>query len=61
VGWLAEHGHRPEHGARPLRRTIGRELDRRLSRMLLAGELRSGQRVTVDVADGATTLELTAS
>ena len=61
VGWLAEHGHRPEHGARPLRRTIGRELDRRLSRMLLAGELRSGQRVTVDVAADATILELIAS
>jgi ATP-dependent Clp protease ATP-binding subunit ClpC len=49
VGWLAERGHRPEHGARPLRRTIGRELDRRLSRMLLAGEVRPGQRVRVDV------------
>jgi ATP-dependent Clp protease ATP-binding subunit ClpC len=66
VGWLAERaeagaGHGPGHGARPLRRTIGRELDRRLSRMLLAGELRAGQRVTVDVADGGDALELLAA
>ncbi|MGH3566092.1 MAG: ATP-dependent Clp protease ATP-binding subunit [Pseudonocardia sp.] len=61
VGWLAERGHRPEHGARPLRRTIGRELDRRLSRMLLAGEVRAGQVVTVGVAADGGALELVAS
>ncbi|HXV93307.1 MAG TPA: ATP-dependent Clp protease ATP-binding subunit, partial [Pseudonocardia sp.] len=49
LGWLADRGHRPEHGARPLRRTLGRELDRRLSRMLLGGEVGPGQRVVVDV------------
>jgi ATP-dependent Clp protease ATP-binding subunit ClpC len=45
VEWLAQRGHQPEFGARPLRRTIGRELERRLSRMIIAGELRAGQRV----------------
>jgi ATP-dependent Clp protease ATP-binding subunit ClpC len=45
VDWLAERGYQPEFGARPLRRTIGRELERRLSRMLLSGELVAGQRV----------------
>ncbi|HVL85886.1 MAG TPA: ATP-dependent Clp protease ATP-binding subunit [Pseudonocardia sp.] len=60
VGWLAERDARPEHGARPLRRTIARELDRRLSRLLLAGGLRAGQRVTVDVAAGGDALELVA-
>nr|MBA2694762.1 hypothetical protein [Actinomycetota bacterium] len=34
-----------------LRRTIGRELDKRLSRMLLAGDLASGRQVTVSVVD----------
>ncbi|MDQ2710477.1 MAG: AAA family ATPase, partial [Actinomycetota bacterium] len=50
VDWLAVRGYQPEFGARPLRRAIGRELERRLSRMLLAGELSSGQtvRATVD-------------
>jgi ATP-dependent Clp protease ATP-binding subunit ClpC len=42
LAWLADRGHRPELGARPLRRTIAREVDRPLARMLLAGELRAG-------------------
>src|SRR5918997_3681612 len=51
VDWLAERGHQPELGARPLRRTIARELDRRLSRMIIAEELRPGERVVVEVVD----------
>ena len=56
LDWLAEHGHRPELGARPLRRTIARELERRLSRLIIAGKLGSGQQVEVDVADGELTV-----
>jgi ATP-dependent Clp protease ATP-binding subunit ClpC len=56
VDWLAERGFQPEFGARPLRRTIQRELDNRLSTMLLAADLAPGQLVTVDVADGRLTL-----
>ena len=52
VDWLAEHGHQPEFGARPLRRTIQRQLGNRLSSLLLADELHAGQRVRVDVAPG---------
>jgi ATP-dependent Clp protease ATP-binding subunit ClpC len=52
VAWLAERGHEPQFGARPLRRAIQREVDNRLSRMVLGGELSPGQQVTVDVADG---------
>ncbi len=59
IDWLAARGYVPEYGARPLRRTIARELDRRLSRALLAGELRGGQHVAVTVADS--TLVLTIS
>ncbi|OIJ64096.1 ATP-dependent Clp protease ATP-binding subunit [Streptomyces mangrovisoli] len=51
VGWLAEHGYQPEYGARPLRRTIQREVDNQLSRLLLQGGLGEGGRVTVDVED----------
>ncbi|MGH3833922.1 MAG: AAA family ATPase, partial [Pseudonocardiaceae bacterium] len=50
IDWIADRGYQPEFGARPLRRAIGRELDRTLSRMLLAGELRDGQDVRVSVA-----------
>ncbi|NUS13508.1 MAG: ATP-dependent Clp protease ATP-binding subunit [Streptomyces sp.] len=52
VEWLAEHGYQPEYGARPLRRTIQREVDNELSRLLLDGRLGEGGRVTVDTADG---------
>ncbi|MDO0924949.1 ATP-dependent Clp protease ATP-binding subunit [Streptomyces sp. TG1A-8] len=52
VDWLAERGHQPEYGARPLRRTIQREVDNRLSRLLLDGRITEGGRVTVDVRDG---------
>ncbi|UVS79829.1 ATP-dependent Clp protease ATP-binding subunit [Actinokineospora sp. UTMC 2448] len=51
VAWLARRGHQPEFGARPLRRTIQREVDNRLSRMLLDGTLSPGAHVRVDVAD----------
>jgi ATP-dependent Clp protease ATP-binding subunit ClpC len=47
VDWLARRGFRPESGARPLRRTIQREVDNRLSSMLLDGRLLTGQHVTV--------------
>ncbi|WP_369392971.1 ATP-dependent Clp protease ATP-binding subunit [Streptomyces sp. CG1] len=52
VDWLAERGYQPEYGARPLRRTIQREVDNQLSRRLLNGTISEGGRVTVDVRDG---------
>ncbi|MEV0594880.1 ATP-dependent Clp protease ATP-binding subunit [Nonomuraea cavernae] len=54
--WLAGRGYQPEFGARPLRRTVQRELDNRLSTMLLTGEVREGGRVTVDVENDQLTL-----
>ncbi|MGW7079952.1 ATP-dependent Clp protease ATP-binding subunit [Streptomyces sp. NPDC054866] len=56
VDWLAQRGHQPEYGARPLRRTIQREVDNRLSRLLLDGQLPAGSRVLVDVDDDALTI-----
>ncbi|MFI7020923.1 ATP-dependent Clp protease ATP-binding subunit [Streptomyces sp. NPDC050164] len=52
VEWLAESGYQPEYGARPLRRTIQREVDNELSRLLLDGRVAEGGQVTVDVEDG---------
>ncbi len=60
VDWIAEHGYQPEYGARPLRRTIQREVDNHLSRMLLEQQLSPGQRVTVDARDGRLTFDVTA-
>ena len=53
IDWLARRGFQPEFGARPLRRTIQREVDNRLSSMLLGGELSPGQHVTVAEEGGA--------
>ncbi|MGW7402543.1 ATP-dependent Clp protease ATP-binding subunit [Streptomyces sp. NPDC054833] len=50
---LANIGHQPEFGARPLRRTIQREVDDRLADLLLSGQLNAGDRAVVDAADGA--------
>jgi ATP-dependent Clp protease ATP-binding subunit ClpC len=50
--WLAEHGYEPQFGARPLRRTIQREVDNVMSEMLLDGRLSPGQHVKVDARDG---------
>ncbi|MBM7412533.1 ATP-dependent Clp protease ATP-binding subunit ClpB [Clavibacter michiganensis] len=55
--WLAERGHDPLYGARPLRRLMQREIDDRLARELLAGDIRDGDAVRVDLApdgDGLT-------
>ncbi|UGT55447.1 ATP-dependent Clp protease ATP-binding subunit [Nocardia asteroides] len=51
VDWLGERGFQPEFGARPLRRTVQRELDNRVSRLLLDGGLEPGATVRVDTAD----------
>jgi ATP-dependent Clp protease ATP-binding subunit ClpC len=57
VDWIAEHGYQPEFGARPMRRTIQREVDNPLSKMLLDGQTLPGQELTVDVRDGQLTFE----
>ena len=49
---LAKKGYDPVLGARPLRRTIQREIEDALSEKILFGELVAGQIVVVDVAPG---------
>ncbi|MGP8303856.1 ATP-dependent Clp protease ATP-binding subunit [Streptomyces inhibens] len=51
VDRLTQSGHQPEYGARPLRRTIQREVDNPLSRLLLDGALSAGDAVRVEVKD----------
>jgi ATP-dependent Clp protease ATP-binding subunit ClpC len=52
VAHLGEEGFDPEFGARPLRRAIQRLVENQLSRMLLAGELEPGDRVTIGIKGG---------
>jgi ATP-dependent Clp protease ATP-binding subunit ClpC len=49
---LAKKGYDPVLGARPLRRTIQREIEDMLSEKILFGELTAGQIVVVDTAPG---------
>ena len=59
--WLAERGYDPAYGARPLRRLIQQAIGDRLAKKLLAGEIRDGDTVHVDVAEGGEELEVTAA
>jgi ATP-dependent Clp protease ATP-binding subunit ClpB len=54
--WLADHGYDPIYGARPLRRLMQKEIDDRLAKQLLAGNIRDGQSVRVDVASDGDSL-----
>ena len=47
--WLAEHGYDPAYGARPLRRLIQKAIGDQLAKKLLAGEVRDGDTVRVDI------------
>ena len=53
LDWLAEAGRQPGFGARPLRRTIMRELDNRVSELVLSGGVGPGDTVQVTASDGA--------
>ncbi|MET7614382.1 ATP-dependent Clp protease ATP-binding subunit [Streptomyces seoulensis] len=48
---LIAHGHQPEFGARPLRRTIQSELDNRIAELLLSGQTEPGDTIVADVKD----------
>ncbi|HVM32170.1 MAG TPA: ATP-dependent chaperone ClpB [bacterium] len=52
LAYLAEKGYDPVFGARPLKRLIQTELVDKLALKLLDGEIKDGQKVTVDVKGG---------
>ena len=56
--WLAARGYDPVYGARPLRRLMQKEIDDRLARAILSGEVRDGQAVRVSLAEGGDALEV---
>ena len=49
--YIAEQGFDPVYGARPLRRFIAREVETKIGRALLAGDVRDGAEIRVDLAD----------
>jgi ATP-dependent Clp protease ATP-binding subunit ClpB len=50
-GLIARSGYDPVYGARPLRRYIQREVETRIGRALLSGQIMDGATITLD-ADG---------
>jgi ATP-dependent Clp protease ATP-binding subunit ClpC len=51
--WLSQKGYDASLGARPLRRTIQREVEDVLSEKILLGEFRAGQLIVVDTEEDA--------
>ena len=49
--WLLEKGTDLKYGARPLRRAIQRYVEDELSDMILKGELKNGENVSIDVVN----------
>jgi ATP-dependent Clp protease ATP-binding subunit ClpB len=56
---LVEHGYDPAYGARPLKRTLQREVENPLAMKVLSGEVAEGDTVVVDADDGEITFQRT--
>jgi ATP-dependent Clp protease ATP-binding subunit ClpB len=56
--WLASKGFDPIYGARPLRRLMQQQIDDQLANLVLAGSVRDGEHVLVDVANDQNGLSL---
>ena len=54
--WLAEKGYDPAYGARPLKRTIQKNVQDPLAERILAGEVYDGEVVHISAANGALTI-----
>lgn len=52
IEMLAEKGYEPEYGARPMKRLIQKEIENRLSELMLKGDFVSGSAITAKVKDG---------
>ena len=59
--FVANQGYDPVYGARPLKRYLQRELETRIGRKLIAGDVPDGSEVAVDVRDGQLVLEVRAA
>ena len=54
--WAAEKGYDPVFGARPLKRFLQRQIETKLARALVSGEVAEGSQVTFEVKDDALTI-----
>ncbi|MFT5316119.1 MAG: ATP-dependent Clp protease ATP-binding subunit ClpB, partial [Candidatus Krumholzibacteriia bacterium] len=61
VAFIAELGFDPAFGARPIRRVIQREVQDRLADAILAGDVRAGGTMELDVVKGGLTIRVSES
>jgi ATP-dependent Clp protease ATP-binding subunit ClpB len=54
--FIAKAGYDPVYGARPLRRYLQRELETRIGRSLIAGDVVDGATIEVDIENGELTV-----
>ncbi|MBN2302474.1 MAG: ATP-dependent Clp protease ATP-binding subunit, partial [Lentisphaerae bacterium] len=52
IEFIASEGYDSVFGARPMKRFIQREVETPIARKVIAGELKEGSVVTVEIADG---------
>ncbi|MCU0867123.1 MAG: ATP-dependent chaperone ClpB [Planctomycetes bacterium] len=55
--FLGNQGYDPVYGARPLKRYLQRELETKIGRKLIAGEVPDGSAIVVDLREGAIVIE----
>jgi ATP-dependent Clp protease ATP-binding subunit ClpB len=52
LAYLADKGYDPQYGARPVKRTIQKEVMNELSKYILSGKVDKSEAVVLDVFDG---------
>jgi ATP-dependent Clp protease ATP-binding subunit ClpC len=57
IDYIAKEGFDENFGARPLRRTVEKMLEEPLSEKILSGELKSGDKIVVNMVEGKITFE----
>ena len=56
--WIAEKGYDPTYGARPLKRFLQKQVENRLARSIISGDLAEGGRVQFEVKDETLEMEV---
>ena len=56
--WIGEKGYDPVYGARPLKRFLQKQVETRLARSIIAGDLAEGSKVRFSVNADALEMEI---
>ena len=57
--WIAEKAYDPTYGARPLKRFLQKQIENPLAKLILAGKVKKGSKVQVEIKDNQLSLGLT--